>query len=118
MESELSQHNEEDIFFLNTKVETVDITPKIIFIVPYRDRDQQLQFFNKHMKYILEDFLEKLKNLTPIQNFKKSFIPYAKRNFKILNQTKQLHQEKNHFSKAEIKERSILYILVNYLVYE
>ena len=66
-------------------------------------------------KYILEDFLEKLKNLTPIQNIKKSFIPYAKRNFKILNQTKQLYQEKNHFSKAEIKERSILYILLNYL---
>ena len=66
-------------------------------------------------KYILEDFLEKLKNLTPMQNYKKSFIPYAKRNFKILNETKQLHNEKNHFSKAEIKERSILYILVNYL---
>jgi len=66
-------------------------------------------------KYILEDFLEKLKNLTPIQNYKKNFIPYAKKNFKILNKTKQLHKEKNHFSKAEIKERSILYILVNYL---
>ena len=77
--------------------------------VCYGIKDEVLQ------KYILEDFLEKLKNLTPIQNFKKSFIPYAKRNFKILNQTKQLHQEKNHFSKAEIKERSILYILINHL---
>ena len=66
-------------------------------------------------KYILEDFLEKLKNLTPMQNYKKSFIPYAKRNFKILNETKKIHKEKNHFSKAEIKERSILYILLNYL---
>jgi DNA primase len=66
-------------------------------------------------KYILEDFLEKLKSLTPIQNYKKSFTPYVKRNFKILNKTKQLHKEKNHFSKAEIKERSILYILLNYL---
>jgi DNA primase len=66
-------------------------------------------------KYILEDFLEKLKNLTPIQNYKKSFTPYTKKNFKILNETKQLHKEKNHFSKAEIKERSILYILLNYL---
>ncbi len=65
-------------------------------------------------KYILEDFLEKLRNLTPIQNYKKSFTPYVKRNFKILNETKQLHKEKNHFSKAEIKERSILYILLNY----
>jgi DNA primase len=66
-------------------------------------------------KYILEDFLEKLRNLTPIQNYKKSFTPYVKRNFKILNETKQLHKEKNHFSKAEIKERSILYILLNYV---
>ena len=66
-------------------------------------------------KYILESFLEKLKNLTPIQNYKKSFTPYAKKNFKILNETKQLHKEKNHFSKEEIKERSILYILLNYL---
>ena len=66
-------------------------------------------------KYILEDFLEKLKNLTPMQNYKKSFTPYAKRNFKILNETKQIHKEKNHFSKAEIKERSILYILLNHL---
>jgi DNA primase len=65
-------------------------------------------------KYILEDFLKKLKNLTPIQNFKKTFTPYAKKNFEILNETKQLYKEKNHFSKAEIKERSILYILLNY----
>jgi DNA primase len=66
-------------------------------------------------KYILEDFLEKLKNLTPMQNYKKSFTPYAKKSFKILSETKKLHKEKNHFSKAEIKERSILYILLNYL---
>ena len=65
-------------------------------------------------KYILEDFLEKLKNLTPMQNYKKSFVPFSKRNFKILNKTKQIYKEKNHFSKAEIKERSVLYILLNY----
>ena len=66
-------------------------------------------------KYILEDLLEKLRNLTPIQNYKKSFIPYTKSNFKILNETKQLHKENNHFSKAEIKEKSILFILLNHL---
>ena len=66
-------------------------------------------------KYILEDFLSKLKGLTPIQNFKKVFTPYIKKNFNILNETKQLYREKNNFSKAEIKERSILYILLNYL---
>jgi len=66
-------------------------------------------------KYILENFLSKLKDLTPIQNFKKVFTPYAKRNLNILNETKQLYREKNNFSKEEIKERSILYILLNYL---
>ena len=66
-------------------------------------------------KYILEDFLSKLKNLTPIQNYKKSFTPYVKKNFNLLSETKQLYREKSNFSKAEIKERSILYILLNYL---
>ena len=66
-------------------------------------------------KYILEDFLSKLKGLTPIQNFKKVFTPYSKKNLNILNETKKLYREQNNFSKAEIKERSILYILLNYL---
>ena len=66
-------------------------------------------------KYILEDFLSKLKGLTPIQNFKKVFTPYVKRNFNILNETKQLYREKNKLLKSEIKEHSILYILLNYL---
>ena len=66
-------------------------------------------------KYILEDFLSKLKGLTPIQNFKKTFTSYIKKNFNILNETKKLHKEQSNFSKAEIKERSILYILLNHL---
>jgi hypothetical protein len=32
--------------------------PNIIFIVPYRDRQQQQQFFHSHMKNILEDLLQ------------------------------------------------------------
>ena len=66
-------------------------------------------------KYILEDFLNKLKDLTPIQNFKNFFTPYVKRNFNVLNETKKLHKEQSNFSKEEIKERSILYILLNYV---
>ena len=67
-------------------------------------------------KYILEDFLSKLKSLTPIKNFKKVFTPYVKKNFNVLNETKQLYKEQNNLSKAEIKERSILYIILNYLM--
>jgi len=31
-------------------------TPDLIFIVPYRDRQKQYEFFDKHMKMILEDY--------------------------------------------------------------
>ena len=66
-------------------------------------------------KYILEEFLEKIRNLTPIQNTVKSFTSYAKKNFKLLNATKQIFKEKNKFSREEIKENSILYIMLYYL---
>jgi hypothetical protein len=29
--------------------------PKIVFIIPYRDREQQQRFFSKHMEFILEE---------------------------------------------------------------
>jgi hypothetical protein len=29
--------------------------PKYVFIVPYRDREQQLMFYKKHMAFVLED---------------------------------------------------------------
>jgi hypothetical protein len=29
--------------------------PSVVFIVPYRDREQQLHFFARHMNYVLED---------------------------------------------------------------
>jgi len=36
-------------------VENPEKVPKYVFIVPYRDRDQQQKFFAKQMAYVLED---------------------------------------------------------------
>ena len=62
-------------------------------------------------KYVLEHYLEKIRNLTPLQR-------YGKRkkinNYKILNETKKIAIAREHLTKEEIKEYSILYIMYNY----
>ena len=69
-------------------------------------------------KYVLEDFLEKIKNLTPIQSsrqdYKYSFFN-KKKNFQILKETKLLHQKKKDLSRIQIIEFSILFIILNHL---
>ncbi len=69
-------------------------------------------------KYVLEDFLEKIKKLTPNQSFKKNdkyFSFKAKKDFNILKETKILHQKRKNFSKVEIIEFSLLFLIINYL---
>ncbi len=69
-------------------------------------------------KYVLEDFLDKIKRLTPIQNATPSYRRFKKYNNKkdyhLLNETKNLHQKKSRFSKIQIKEFSVLFIMLNY----
>ena len=69
-------------------------------------------------KYVLEDFLEKIKKLTPIQSSRNNyrFTPYKKqRDYQILKETKLLHQKRKNLSRIQIIEFSILYIILNYL---
>ncbi len=70
-------------------------------------------------KYVLEDFLNKIQNLTPNQNPKNKynyrFQKYSKKNYQITNETKTLHKKNSHLSKIQIKEFSILFIMLNYL---
>jgi len=68
-------------------------------------------------KYVLEDFLEKIKKLTPIQTFKKNY-NYTKynqnKNYQILKETRLLYQKRKDLSKTQILELSILFIILNY----
>ena len=62
-------------------------------------------------KYILENYLERIRNLTPLQKFSKS---RKTKSYRILSETKKIFVAKDHLSKEEIKEYSILYIMYNY----
>ena len=69
-------------------------------------------------KYVLEDFLEKIKRLTPIQTSRRDdkFAFYNKRkDYQILRETKLLHHKRKNLSKIQIIEFSILFIILNYL---
>jgi DNA primase len=68
-------------------------------------------------KYVLEDFLEKIKKLTPIQTSKRNYnyIKYnKKKDHQILKETKILHQKRKDLSKIQIIEFSILFLILNY----
>ena len=66
---------------------------------------------------MFEDFLQKLKNLTPLQSARQNykFSKYSKKdNFSILKETKILHQKRKDLSKIQILEFSILFIILNF----
>ena len=69
-------------------------------------------------KYVLEDFLEKIKKLTPIQSSIREY-KYSsykkKKDYQILKETKILHQKRKDLSRIQIIEFSILFIILNYL---
>ena len=69
-------------------------------------------------KYVLEDFLERIKKLTPIQTSRRDYkyTPYKKKkDYQVLKETKLLHQKRKDLSRIQIIEFSILFIILNYL---
>jgi DNA primase len=69
-------------------------------------------------KYVLEDFLDKINKLTPIQTSRQNYrySPFKKKkDYQILKETKILHQKRKDLSKIQIIEFSILFIILNYL---
>ena len=56
--SPIETNNEAPVYKKPSMLENREHPPKLVFVVPYRDREQQLLFFQRHMKYILEDLDE------------------------------------------------------------
>ena len=104
---------------LNLKEKFIDIDPLTLNIdlnlvekeikkIAYSVKDNVLK------KYVVENFLDKISNLTPIQTSKsRSQFKYfsQKKNFKILKETQILHNKRKNFSKVQIVEFSILFII-------
>jgi len=66
-------------------------------------------------KYFLDDFIQKLNELTPNLNYKtKKFIKFSKSNIP-LKETKELNLKRNKFKEIELKEFSILFLVMNNL---
>ena len=67
-------------------------------------------------KYVLEDYLNKIEKLTPIQSSRSSNVfPFKKKkDHKILNETKILYQKTKDLSKIQILEYSIIYLIINH----
>ena len=85
---------------------------KEIKSLSYSIKDETLK------KYVLEDFLEKIKKLTPNQSLRKGYnysLYKKKKDYQILKETKLLHQKRKDLSRIQIIEFSILYIILNYL---
>ena len=85
---------------------------KEIKSLSYSIKDETLK------KYVLEDFLEKIKKLTPIQSSRRDY-KYSSfkkiKDIQVLKETKLLHQKRKNLSRIQIIEFSILYIILNYL---
>ena len=66
-------------------------------------------------KYFLDNFIRKINELTPYANFKRSNFLKIKKVSNPLQQTKEVYKQRNKFEKKELKEFSILFLVMNNL---
>ena len=66
-------------------------------------------------KYFLENFMNRINELTPIINFKRNNISKFKKMINPLQKTKDVYKQRNKFKEIELKEFSILFLVINNL---
>ena len=65
-------------------------------------------------KYIFEDFLKKINKLTPNTNSKSSYKFNKRYQSQVLSETKKIHRKRENFTREDIIEFSILYVMIFY----
>ena len=66
-------------------------------------------------KYFLNHYTQKINELTPNLNYKKSMFSKFKKPTNPLEQTKEIYKKRNKFSEKQLKEFSLLYLVINNL---
>ena len=66
-------------------------------------------------KYFLENFINRINELTPNINFRKGSYSQYRKIFNPLKQTKALYKQKAKFGEKELKEFSVLFLIINNL---
>ena len=66
-------------------------------------------------KYFLDNFIRRINELTPNLNFKKNNFLKFKKMTNPLQETKDLYKRRNKFEEKELKEFSILFLVINNL---
>ena len=66
-------------------------------------------------KYFLDNFTQRINELTPNINFRKNSFLKFKKIFHPLQQTKDVYKRRNKFKEEELKELSILFLVINNL---
>ena len=66
-------------------------------------------------KYFLENFKRKINELTPNLIYNKNKFLKFKKRYNPLKETKELYKKRNKFGEKELKEFSILFLVINNL---
>jgi len=66
-------------------------------------------------KYFLDNFTRKINDLTPYINYKKNNFSKFKKPLNPLQETKDIYKKRNKFDEKELKEFSLLFLIINNL---